>query len=291
MRVYDCFTFSNELDLLEIRLEAMDRAVDVFVIAEAPVTFQGNPKPLHFAANRDRFRRFLPRIRHLVIEDMPGGGSPWAREFHQRNALRRGLLDAAPGDTVMVSDADEVLRPAAIAEAIRRATFCFFAMDLHLYFLDREAGPWMKSYAAPAATIAGMPDLNAPRLHEALYLRELGLPEAEHVIPGAGWHFTWTGGIDRMLEKLRAFSHDEPAVARWQEDPAALLAEVQAGRFFADGRPLRPVALRSLPHAIRRRLGHFAARGLLSRPPSTLDRALGWSASIWAELGRRAPRG
>lgn len=290
MTVYDCFTFFNELDLLEIRLEEMDRAVDVFVIAEAPVTFQGHPKPLHFAANRDRFRRFLPRIRHLVVEDMPSGGSPWDREHHQRNALRRGLGDAAPGDTVLISDVDEILRPAAIAEARRRAAFCFFAMELHLYFLDREAGPWLKAYAAPADIIAVMASLDAPRRREAGYLGDIGLPAVGHVISDAGWHFTWTGGIDRMLEKLRSFSHDEPAVARWQ-DRDALLAEVEAGRFFADGRPLRPVAHRSLPGAVRRRLAHFAALGLLSRQPSVLDRALGWRGFAWAELGRSPPRG
>ena len=279
MTVYDCFTFFNELDLLEIRLEEMAPAVDVFVLAEAPVTFQGQPKPLHFLANRDRFRRFLPRIRHIVVEDMPAGGTSWGREHHQRNALRRGLADAAPDATVLVSDVDEVLRPAAVAAARARAAFCFFATDLHLYFLDRAAGPWMKAYAAPATEIAAIPCLTTPRAEEAVWLAARQLDPARHVIPDAGWHFTWTGGIDRMLEKLRSFSHDEPAVARWQDGPA-LLREVQAGRFFYDGRPLSPVTLRRLPAAVRRRLAHFAALGLLSRQPSVLDRAL-----ARAELG------
>ena len=71
--VFDCFPFFNEVELLEIRLAEMSRAVDVFVLAESPVTHQGNPKPLIFDDNRSRFRSYLSRIRHIVVEDMPGG--------------------------------------------------------------------------------------------------------------------------------------------------------------------------------------------------------------------------
>ena len=41
MKIYDCFTFYNELDLLELRLRETYDHVDVFVIAEATRTFQG----------------------------------------------------------------------------------------------------------------------------------------------------------------------------------------------------------------------------------------------------------
>jgi beta-1,4-mannosyl-glycoprotein beta-1,4-N-acetylglucosaminyltransferase len=42
-RIFDCFTFFNELDLLEIRLHELAPVVDRFVIAESPVTFTGRP--------------------------------------------------------------------------------------------------------------------------------------------------------------------------------------------------------------------------------------------------------
>ena len=34
--VYDCFTFYNELDLLEIRLNVLEGVVDRFVLVESP---------------------------------------------------------------------------------------------------------------------------------------------------------------------------------------------------------------------------------------------------------------
>jgi beta-1,4-mannosyl-glycoprotein beta-1,4-N-acetylglucosaminyltransferase len=46
--VYDCFTFFNELDLLEIRLNTLDAVVDKFVIAEATGVFTADYRARHF---------------------------------------------------------------------------------------------------------------------------------------------------------------------------------------------------------------------------------------------------
>ena len=47
-RVFDCFTFYNELDLLHVRLEELYDFVDYFILCEAPLTFRGNPKKMYF---------------------------------------------------------------------------------------------------------------------------------------------------------------------------------------------------------------------------------------------------
>ena len=46
MKVYDCFTFFNELDLLEIRLNELDNVVDYFVLVESKRSFQNKPKEI-----------------------------------------------------------------------------------------------------------------------------------------------------------------------------------------------------------------------------------------------------
>ena len=55
MKIFDCFTFFNELDLLEFRLRLLDNYVDFFVIAESNLTFSGNPKEYNYAKNKERF--------------------------------------------------------------------------------------------------------------------------------------------------------------------------------------------------------------------------------------------
>ena len=53
--IIDCFTFYNELDLLELRLEELDEHVDKFVIVEATTTHSGKDKDLYYAKNAHRY--------------------------------------------------------------------------------------------------------------------------------------------------------------------------------------------------------------------------------------------
>jgi hypothetical protein len=50
-KVYDCFTFFNELDLLELRLTECYNDADYFVIAEANTTFTGVAKRYNLEDN------------------------------------------------------------------------------------------------------------------------------------------------------------------------------------------------------------------------------------------------
>ncbi|HWR33198.1 MAG TPA: hypothetical protein VN451_06725, partial [Chitinophagaceae bacterium] len=65
MKTFDCFTFFNELDLLEFRLKLLDRQVDHFVIAESNLTHSGNSKPFYFEENKARFDRWKQKIIYI----------------------------------------------------------------------------------------------------------------------------------------------------------------------------------------------------------------------------------
>lgn len=269
MAVFDCFTFFNEMDVLEIRLNEMASAVDTFVIAEAPWTFQGKPKPLYFDDNRARFRRFLPKIRHLVIEDQPDSDVAWHREFHQRNALKRGLNHANLSDTVIVSDVDEIVKVSAVRQAAATGAFVFLEMSLHYYFMDlKRTPPWIKPYAAPWSVVREISDISEPRMLELLYLEIIKENTSNSVLHNAGWHFSWLGGVPKIMDKLNAFSHTEEAVQRWA-DPEILRKEIIEQRFFYDGNALSHVALSELPRFVRQNAYRFHQAGLLTTPPRT----------------------
>jgi len=96
--VYDCFTFFNELDLLELRLHELSHVVDHFVLVEATHTHSNQPKLLYFEENKDRFREFLPKIIHIVVDDSPQNPEDrWAWDSFQRDAIMRGIKDCKPG--------------------------------------------------------------------------------------------------------------------------------------------------------------------------------------------------
>ena len=70
-KIYDCFCFFNEFDILDLRLNILDPYVDYFVICESSVTHTGAEKPFYFEENRDKFEKFLDKIIHVKVEDTP----------------------------------------------------------------------------------------------------------------------------------------------------------------------------------------------------------------------------
>ena len=54
MKIYDCFIFNHEVELLEIRLNILDEYCDYFVITEGDITFSGKPKVSHYLNNKEK---------------------------------------------------------------------------------------------------------------------------------------------------------------------------------------------------------------------------------------------
>jgi beta-1,4-mannosyl-glycoprotein beta-1,4-N-acetylglucosaminyltransferase len=103
----DTFQFYNELDILELRFKTLDPYVNLFVISESPETHAGKPKPLFFEENKQRFAKWLPKIRHIIAPPCKTNGL-WDREKHQRECLLEGIQDMPDDAFIMISDADEI---------------------------------------------------------------------------------------------------------------------------------------------------------------------------------------
>ncbi len=203
-RIFDCFCFFNELDMLDLRLSELHEFVDYFVLVEATFTHTGEPKPLHFADNRARFSRYEDKIIHIVVDDDPGGFA-WRREGHQRDAILRGLTKCKNEDMIIISDADEILRPSTLTflSELSEETDQLIApeLDLYMYFLNLKAPEsWLSVASAPYHLMKRI-GANAAR-----YLPKSDLGQR---VPNAGWHFTWVGGAERFLTKMRSFAHEE----------------------------------------------------------------------------------
>ncbi|MBQ2282203.1 MAG: N-acetylglucosaminyltransferase, partial [Kiritimatiellae bacterium] len=98
--IYDCFSFFNELDILELRLETLAPVVDYFVIVEADKTHAGAAKPLVFEQNKELFAKYLPKIIYAQSPIPENISNPWAIENIQRNYISDVVKQhAKPGDT------------------------------------------------------------------------------------------------------------------------------------------------------------------------------------------------
>lgn len=196
--IVDAFLFYNEVDLLEIRLNELKEVVDLFVLVEGTRTFTGWPRVPLFQSVKDQFRNFP--IRHVVVTDMPQVTDPWGRERHQRDAIVRGL-DGVPDDArVLVSDVDEIPRASVVKAAAGRChpeSLQYFLQDFFYYYMTYKIrGSW-----------------RGPRMLQASTLKRLGAQWARtrgrEPVSNGGWHFSYMGGVHRIQEKLRAFSHQE----------------------------------------------------------------------------------
>lgn len=200
--IYDGFIFYNELELLEIRLNELDPLVDRFILVEADVTHSGKKKPLVFQENKHLFEKFLPKITHVVVSDMPGGQDPWPREAFQRNCISRGIpKDAKDTDLLIVADVDEIPKAATIAKALPITSPKALDMGAYSGYLNVLWGGWSHAKICPIALV---------RKYGAQIVRHKGHAH----IQDAGWHFSYLGGPERVCDKMSAFSHQEAEVQK-----------------------------------------------------------------------------
>jgi hypothetical protein len=253
-KVFNLFPFNAEFTLLEIRLEEMAPFVDHFVIVEAAQTHTGQPKPMRFLEQRAAFARYSDKIIHVPVESFPPHiDSAWARDFFQRDSAVRGLSGlCAPDDLVILSDADEIIAPDALA---RLPDGPLVGADLRTfsYFFNYEilyGRPRIKAAFVRAALLAE---------HGSSWLR-VGAPRyfGHTFVERAGWHFTSIADAAGIERKFQASSHVEHAHlgrSHFEE----MLARIRREGLGADH--VRRELDEGFPEALRRRRDALA--GLL----------------------------
>lgn len=213
MKVYDCFTFFNELDLLEIRFEELYNVVDYFVIAEANMSHSGNPKEYILEANWDRFSKFQDKIRYLKIDDFPITTDSWVRERFQRTALVRGLHDKEDDDLIIISDLDEIPR-AEVIELIKEDENKYerYVLRVPLFRYKFNFLKWFQPVVNPQMIVTRSQVFIDPE-RERDYTHAW-LPPAPDVVylDHAGWHFSYLGDDKHAVHKLQNFAHTEQNV-------------------------------------------------------------------------------
>lgn len=208
----DCFTYFNEKELLELRVNLLKDYVDGFIIADANRTHRGDPK--EFTAV-DTIRELgLPeekiQVLHVELPDFETIPDPWVRERGQRDAIGVGL-HMLPDDAIfIISDCDEIVNPEYLFKvhtylAHNPDDFVNISMSFHVARADRqlvsptgEEFEWISPIACTVGNFKKMSTLSVLRSTPAA--RTIGCRDA-------GWHFSWMGDSSRLQEKLQGFAH------------------------------------------------------------------------------------
>lgn len=213
--IYDCFTFFNELDLLEIRLHELNDVVDKFVIVEATKTFSNKNKPLFFDLNKQRFHQFLPKIIHVVVDDFNLAESildtpffqqtkkltsqnidTWTKEVYQRNCILRGLDKCNDNDIILISDIDEIPNKTTFNQLKNLTKIKAFEMKNYYFYFNFQGGDNINCARAVLKK-----NLTTPQ--------EIRFSPDFDIIKNGGWHFSYLGGIKNIQNKISSFSHQE----------------------------------------------------------------------------------
>lgn len=234
-KIYDAFLFFNELELLKLRMNILNDVVDYFVIVESTKTFSSKDKELFFQKNKHLFDDFKDKIIHVVIDDTPTSfttinyiidaktddeklknkilkyvdESPgwqrhetqWGVETYQRESIIKGLIDCDNDDIIIISDVDEIPNPNELinlSETMNNDILDFRQNMYYYYFNMLKELNW-----------------SGPKICKWNILKNISLNSLRQnkyrtkIINDGGWHFSFMGGENKIIEKLEAYAHQE----------------------------------------------------------------------------------
>ena len=197
----DTFMFYNELETLELRLTVLDQFVDLFVLVESELNHRGGPKELFFEKNKERFSKWIPKLKHVIIkaEESPTDTDPWSREKHQRECILRGLDDVPDDAIVMVSDVDEIPDlskiPKKLPQPVCALHMWMFEYSLKYLFVNEA---WVGTVMTTCKLFKhfGPNNIRSQRWKYVAF---------NH----AGWHLSSFGGPERVALKLNTYAHSK----------------------------------------------------------------------------------
>ena len=226
-KIIDCFTFFNELEMLEFRLTELDPYVDKFIIVESTKTFTGKPKPLYYNLNKSKFKDWHHKIIHKIVYDMPVSLNQdeidklvslpeirdinWVREHHQRRQIGNVIekLDLDHQDIILVSDLDEIPDLRNSNEFISLLKFgpVLFEQDWYIWNVNNfKNSNWRGTSAFYYSHYINNKDI-FQHIRNVRWDRFL----SEFLMVRNGWHFSWFGNQEFIKQKMFSFAHTETA--------------------------------------------------------------------------------
>ena len=227
MQIYDCFIFFDEELLLDIRLNCMDKFIDKFVIVESKYSHRGEKRKPVFDIKK--YKKFEDKIIYILLDDIPRdiyeieegdkkindkiiiNGN--IREFHQRNAILKGLDKANQEDLVIISDVDEIplldnIDLNKINNQIYFFNQIFCCYKFNLFSTLRWCGSRMikKKYLKSPQWLRDIKDRNYSKWRLDTLFSNKKYNNIKFIEDG-GWHFSYLKKPDGVEKKLKSIRH------------------------------------------------------------------------------------
>ena len=230
MNIYDCFMYFDEDLLLDIRLNTLNKYVKKFVITEATYTHNGNPKKLNFDIKN--FNKFKDKISYIVVDEQPQNIlklseddtkerrgeklilNGMARDYFQRENLKKGLIDSLNEDLIIISDLDEIPNLEKIDFNLIKNNIVIFEQKMFYYKLNLlyEEFKWFGSKAIKKKNFISPQWLRNIKSRKYSKWRLDTLFSKKKYsnliyVKNGGWHFTCIRNAADLEKKLLNFAH------------------------------------------------------------------------------------
>lgn len=262
--IYDCFTFFNEFDILEIRFIELYDVVDKFVIVEANETHSRQPKEFFFEKNCNRYeQKFLDKVIHIktYFTDLSKGQSRWIYENFQRNEIMRGLVNCSHDDIIIISDVDEIpkkdifLPPEieGIKSILKYSVDHILLIQSPRYFYFNYQQPDYYWFGSVITSFNKLTNEKTPQY----YRDKRGYTPA--MLYNSGWHLTYMADIENIRYKLQSFAHAEYSGNEFTNDEK-LNKCLEKGIMFTDENiklEYIPIENCDLPQYVKQNLDKF----------------------------------
>ena len=195
--------------LLSTRLQLMAHVVNKFVIVCSRRTFTGATKPKAFPGHLVTSLGLNDKVDVIELDELEGSNSV-EREAFSRNALTRGLRNANPGDLVVISDVDEIVRPATVAglaESLgdhRRLALGldYYNFKFNYQLVHGDMAVWSGPVVCRMSSYLSAQELRNWRWR--------ALDDESSYVGDAGWHFSFLTPNNDLRAKLDNYMHRNP---------------------------------------------------------------------------------
>jgi hypothetical protein len=235
----DAFPFFNEIELLHLRLSLLHDLVDQFLIVEADATHSGQPKPFNLRGeigtlnasfgNKIRYLEFpvdLSSLQFKPVTSFDYNSAYFNIEKMQRGAIIE-LVRQLPDDAfVLISDADEIPSREALklirAKSIGRDLTGLQQTLLYYDLTSRVNCTWIGTVATTAKRCKEL----GIQWHRDVGQGHLTGESKLDLLPDAGWHLSYFGGVRRIVTKIQSTAQQELNIEKFKSHDHILRAMI-----------------------------------------------------------------
>ena len=229
MKIFDCFMYSDENMILDIRLNVLNKYVDQFIIVEAKYRHNGEIKNKRFDIKN--FQKFKNKIKYIYLDKEPEGlrkvdnkeknninknlmFNTYLRENYQRNMIVEGLTEANNNDIIIIGDLDEIPNLDQLDFKDKKNQIMLFRQKMFYYKLNL----YYKELVWVGSRACSKKNLKSPQWLRNIKSKKYPMWRIDTLfsqkkysnvrfINNGGWHFTNMKNPEEIFSKLNTFLH------------------------------------------------------------------------------------